>query len=137
MLSWYNSFYWKEDSQSHKTYSLERCQSGRMGYPGKVVYRKRYRGFESLPLRRERSERRGGACPSTLRGGFEGRSDVSPAGETASPCPDFSERRRGKSRGRNSLPLRQIGNFEPKQNKGILNIKIHVKTLGRKSQRIL
>src|SRR6267378_1702217 len=30
---------------------MERCQSGRMGYPGKVVYPKGYRGFESLSLR--------------------------------------------------------------------------------------
>ena len=29
----------------------ERCQSGRMGYPGKVVCPKGHRGFESLSLR--------------------------------------------------------------------------------------
>lgn len=30
---------------------MERCQSGRMGYPGKVVYPKGYRGFESRSFR--------------------------------------------------------------------------------------
>ena len=33
------------------TGALERCQSGRMGVPGKDVYPKGYQGFESLPLR--------------------------------------------------------------------------------------
>ena len=31
----------------------ERCQSGRMGIPGKDVWRQRHRGFESLSLRHE------------------------------------------------------------------------------------
>ena len=30
---------------------LERCKSGWIGYPGKVVYSQGYRGFESHPLR--------------------------------------------------------------------------------------
>ena len=30
---------------------MEGCQSGRMGYPGKVVYPKGYREFESRSLR--------------------------------------------------------------------------------------
>ncbi len=30
----------------------ERCQSGRLGTTGNRVYLNRYRGFESLPLRR-------------------------------------------------------------------------------------
>ena len=35
---------------------MERCQSGRMGVPGKDVCWKRYQGFESLPLRNARAE---------------------------------------------------------------------------------
>lgn len=30
---------------------MERCQSGRMGHPAKVLTVKTVRGFESLPLR--------------------------------------------------------------------------------------
>ena len=30
---------------------LERCESGRIGLPAKELYRERYRGFESPPLR--------------------------------------------------------------------------------------
>ncbi len=35
----------------------ERCESGLIGTPGKRVYRQRYRGFESRPLRQTRPER--------------------------------------------------------------------------------
>ena len=40
--------------RSHRSLAQDnkdRCQSGLMGTPGKRVCRKRYRGFESLPVR--------------------------------------------------------------------------------------
>lgn len=70
-----------------------------MEHTANVLSGKPFRGFESLPLRKDLSEanalRRGEARQCVLREGFERRSDVSRARETASRGREISERRRG------------------------------------------
>ena len=89
----------------------ERCQSGRMGVPGKDVCWKRHQGFESLPLRHVRNvanppssamirERQSCVCPSelSLSQGCGMRKTERMPSQRARPrvgVAEISERRRG------------------------------------------